>query len=222
MMRLGMVLMLALAGLTGSASAAPAIYCGQPEWDFGTISDALSVTNQFLIENRGESSLLITDVKSVCNCTVVTLKKRQLSPGDRLRVTAVFDPAGRSGKQHKSVRIFSTDPKTPVLSLQLNGQVDPQLVVMPSAITFIARSSDKMIERAVTLSYDRPVKIKSVEVGSDAVTFNCSASASARSHVINVFIDPARLNGRLRTELIVESDHPSVPLKSVPVLGRIK
>ncbi|MFC1467666.1 DUF1573 domain-containing protein [Verrucomicrobiota bacterium] len=216
------LIFVALIAITEAATAAPVIYCEQAEWDFGAISDAVSVTNRFLIENRGDSSLLVTDVKSSCGCTTVSLPNKQLAPGGLLPVSVVFNPKKRSGKQRKTIRVYSNDSNTPELKLTLSGRVNPQVITMPSAITFVARPSDKMIERRLTLTYDRPVQIKSIETVSEAVTAKSVGGELAKSHVIDVAVDLSQLNGRVRGELQIKTDHPAVPVKSVPVLGRIK
>jgi hypothetical protein len=174
-----------------------------------------------LIENRGDSSLVITDVKANCGCTAATLPEKQIAPGGSVPLTVVFDPTKREGSQYKTIHLFSNDRKQAELKLTVSGRVTPQVVAMPSAITFVATPSDKMIERTLTLSYDRPVQMKAMTTGNDAITVTSAASQSGRSHVLTVKLDPAQLRGAIKAELQIETDHPKVPLQIVPVLGRI-
>lgn len=222
MIRVGVAWLCAVIQLSGVVSAAPVIWCKSPEWDFGTIADSGCVTNSFPLENRGQSSLLISAIKSSCGCTTATLPIKQLAPGEQVAVTAIFDPVGREGHQRKVIRIYSNDLKAPVLNLLVTGRVNPQGITLPSAITFNARSSDKIIERTLTLTYDRPVQIQSMELDSPAVTLKSAGSQSARSHVIVVAIDPMQVSGRFRGELKISTDHPSVPVTRVPVIGQVK
>lgn len=216
-----LILMSGWIALAGAVSAAPAIFCGQPVWAFGSITDATSVTNRFLIENRGDSSLLISAVKSSCGCTTATWSEKQIAPGGSVPLTVVFDPTKREGSQHKTIHLLSNDRKTGELKLTISGRVSPQVVAMPSSIMFVARS-DKIIERTLTLSYDRSVHIKAISTGSDAITVKSAASQSSKSHVLSVTIDPTHLSGRFRGELNIETDHPTVPMQRVPILGQIK
>jgi hypothetical protein len=100
--------------------------------------------------------------------------------------------------------------------------VKPLVAVMPSAITFVARPGEKMIERTLTVTYDRPVQVKKLASDAAAVTLSSEASTSARTHVIAVAIDPTQLRGRFRAELEITTDHPTVPLQRVSIVGRIK
>lgn len=220
LIRISMVVVCAL--FSANAFATPEIYCEQPLWDFGVVTDAASLTNRFLISNRGDSSLLITEVDSSCGCTVASLTDKQLAPNESVPLTVIFNPKNRSGKQHKTLRIHSNDPQTPVYDLQLAGHVNPSVVCMPPAIIFIIGSSEGLVERTLTLTYDRPVEIKSIDIESEAITAKSVSEGRAKSHVIKVRIDPQQFSGRFRSALTVTTDHPVVPQKNIPVLGHIE
>lgn len=208
--------------LAAAVTAAPSIYCAKTEWDFGTISDAASVTHRFLLENRGDSSLLITDVKATCGCTAAILPETLLAPGGTTPLKVIFDPSGREGHQHKTIHLFSNDRKVSELILTVSGHVSPQVVAMPSAIAISAAASDELIERTLTLTYDRPVTIRAVRADSPAVTARGNFGKPANSHAVKLVIDPSELDRTFCVELEIESDHPTVPVKKVPLVGQIK
>src|SRR3978361_439554 len=67
-------------------------------------SDAQTVAN-FKYENKGKTPIKITSVKSSCGCTVASLKKDVVAPGEKGEVTATFNIGGRIGVQQKPITV---------------------------------------------------------------------------------------------------------------------
>lgn len=61
------------------------------EGDLGTVSVGQAVERTFLIRNAGTARLLITDVKSTCQCTVADLPSRAIAPGGLAELKVTFD-----------------------------------------------------------------------------------------------------------------------------------
>ena len=51
--------------------------------DFGAITDAGPFTAPFEFRNAGGGTLIITDTKASCGCTVPQLEKREFGPGEK-------------------------------------------------------------------------------------------------------------------------------------------
>jgi hypothetical protein len=203
-------------------SAAPAIHCEKSTWDFGTIPDSASVTNRFLLENRGNSTLSIGDITTGCSCTAATLTPKLIPADQTAELVAVFNPAKRSGHQYKTIRLITNDPKKAIAELVLTGTVQPAITTLPSTVTFNSKPDEKPIERELILISDQPIKIKTLTGSHPAIHAQAEPIGTNKKQLITLKIDPARLHGRIKEELIIETTHPKTPIMTVPILGRIK
>jgi len=73
-----------------------------------------TLATSFVIQNQGGGTLLIDRIVANCACTKVQADTYALKPGRSTRVKVTFFTAGRIGRQHKIVDIFTNDPVTPV------------------------------------------------------------------------------------------------------------
>lgn len=81
------------------------------EHDFGDIKPNEKVEHTFEFTNEGDTDLIITRASGSCGCTVPDYPKEPLAPGAKGKITVTFDPAGKTGKQHKTVTILANTQK---------------------------------------------------------------------------------------------------------------
>jgi hypothetical protein len=81
------------------------------------------VEHDFEIRNSGVNPGKILQVRSSCGCTVGQASPAELPPGGKSTVHVRFDTSGRTGRQHKSVYVQTTDAVQPVLTCLLSGEV---------------------------------------------------------------------------------------------------
>ena len=87
--------------------------------NFGRIAQGAQVERTFRFTNDGGSTLIITDVRSTCGCTVgKDWPKEPVAPGQGGTITVRFDSEGRGGLIDKAVTVTAnTRPPTQVLRL---------------------------------------------------------------------------------------------------------
>lgn len=102
---------------------APVVAVNSPEIDFGQIKQNEKFEHDFVLTNEGKSTLFIRKVKASCGCTAVQPEKRQIEPGESVKIKTVFNAAGRRGNQNKNVTIITNDPKRSNLILRIKGEV---------------------------------------------------------------------------------------------------
>lgn len=86
-------------------------------YDFGTVAEGEKVSHTFKFKNTGNSDLLLSSVKASCGCTASNFTKDPVKPGESGIIEVIFNSAGRSGPNHKSLTVVAnTDPKTHVLT----------------------------------------------------------------------------------------------------------
>ncbi len=97
---------------------APIIKFDKKTYDFGVVYEGDTVKHQFKITNNGESNLIITRAKATCGCTVPTWPKEPIAPGQSDVLSVVFNTAGKSNKQTKSVTLTTnTENGSEVVSI---------------------------------------------------------------------------------------------------------
>jgi hypothetical protein len=102
---------------------APAINVDNTEFNFGKIEQGEKVDHVYVLTNTGKSELLIRKVKASCGCTAVQPEKQVIAPGESVDIRTVFNSAGKTGNQNKTVTIITNDPKKSKLILWVKGEV---------------------------------------------------------------------------------------------------
>lgn len=119
-------------------AAAPKISVTPEVHDFGMIESGDKVTVKFAVTNEGDAELVIKDINTSCGCTAVITSAKNIAPGGRAEVEAIFDSAGHTGKVSKTVTIVSNDPQQPQKDLTITGTVTEraggELIVTPHSL----------------------------------------------------------------------------------------
>ncbi len=93
------------------------------EFNFGDIKQGEKVEHTFKISNHGKSDLVIRDVKASCGCTAVKPDKNIIKPGESTSMKAIFNSAGKTGRQNKTISIITNSPDQPRSILWIKGNV---------------------------------------------------------------------------------------------------
>lgn len=105
------------------SGAVPTIYFPDTQHDFGKVSEGQKVNYTFRFVNKGQSELLIKDVKSSCGCTAALVSSNVIKPGQEGTIKVEFDTKNRSGKNSKTVTVQSNDPKDPTKILTIYADI---------------------------------------------------------------------------------------------------
>jgi hypothetical protein len=96
-------------------------------YDFGVIKEADGPrTFSFIVTNKGNQPLVIQNVVPSCGCTSPDWTKTPVPPNGGGKITAIFDPAGRSGVFNKTLTVY-TNSKPNVITLTIKGEVVPRV-----------------------------------------------------------------------------------------------
>lgn len=75
------------------------------EFDFGTINQGDKVEHIFKFKNVGKNDLKISDARASCGCTIPEWTKTPIKSGESGEVKVIFDSAGKSNEQNKTVTL---------------------------------------------------------------------------------------------------------------------
>jgi len=101
-------------------SRGPRLECTPLEMDLGNVPIGVSVERIFVLRDTGDERLLITDVKSTCQCTVAELPSRVIEPGRSAELNVTFR-ATSGGLKHQRVVIQTNSPADPALVLRVTA-----------------------------------------------------------------------------------------------------
>ena len=121
-----LILLSVLAASTLFAAGNPKVKIAEKSYDFGTIREADgAVSHDFIIENIGESPLIITSASASCGCTTPIIPKKPIKAGERATIRVTYDPAGRPGEFSKDITVKSNG-KASKFKLKITGTVLPK------------------------------------------------------------------------------------------------
>ncbi len=93
--------------------------------NFGTITFGEPALYSFDFTNTGTESLVISNVKTTCGCTVPQWNSKPIAPGESSSITVEYDTK-RSGGFSKGITVFSNAINKQV-NLVIEGEVTPNL-----------------------------------------------------------------------------------------------
>ncbi|MEZ4829586.1 MAG: DUF1573 domain-containing protein [Bacteroidia bacterium] len=95
------------------------------EYDYGQVQAGTNVTHQFKFKNTGTEPLVLTRVKASCGCTTPSYSKDPIPPGGEGFIDVVFNSAGKSGVQNKTVTVTGNFEGNINKILRISGEVLP-------------------------------------------------------------------------------------------------
>lgn len=94
----------------------------QDQINYGIINKGADGKKVFTFTNTGNKPLIITNVKSSCDCSVPSWTKQPILPGKSGEITVVYDTK-IIGNFSKTIEVFSNDTKTPRKLLKIKGEI---------------------------------------------------------------------------------------------------
>ena len=88
-------------------------------------------TASYKFTNESDETVVITNLKSSCGCTVPELEKREYAPGESGEIKAVFNFGSRRGVQRKRIAVTTTGDNYSLLfttHIPDWATVDPQIL----------------------------------------------------------------------------------------------
>lgn len=91
-------------------------------FEFGTMSLHDTLRHTFIIKNVSNNELLIKNVLSNCECTVVSFDKKPIKQNETTKISVVFIPISKGNTEKDVVIEANTSPPFTILSLK--GKVE--------------------------------------------------------------------------------------------------
>jgi hypothetical protein len=175
----------------GLGPPAPAIHFENPHHDFGEIPESgPKASHGYAVENRGQAALRIRGVRAGCGCSVASVGRRELAPGEGTTIEVRFDPRGLSGNVHKTLEVLSNDPAEPCYRLTFEATVIRGIMPSAAGVSFRGVRRGERASAAIRLrSTDgRPVEVAGCRIP-NAPHLSCAHSRDGDDAVLDVAMD---------------------------------
>lgn len=179
--------------------------------------DAEAVAN-FKYENKTDKPIKITSVKSSCGCTVASLKKDEVAPGEKGEVVATFKIGGRTGVQQKSVAVQTDDPAQPLTNLILKADIAAPVEIQPTFVYWETGEEPK--PKVIKLKASKDVALTKVEVSSSIPEFTTKVEKGAAPGEFNISVQPRATAELVNATLTIKSDYPQAFYATARVIGK--
>jgi hypothetical protein len=93
--------------------------------DFGTVSEGKVATYDFEFTNDGNAPIIISNVTASCGCTTPFWTHEPVLPGNKGKISASYNSAGRPGPFTKTITVASNASNTSLV-LTIRGTVNPK------------------------------------------------------------------------------------------------
>lgn len=109
---------------------------GGTELDFGTMKIGTERSHDFRIKNSGQAPLELSVLGSTCKCTIGSLAKSKLQPGEETQVKLTWKAEGVLRDFAQTAKIGTNDPRQTEVLLAIRGKIGRTYVVEPEELNF--------------------------------------------------------------------------------------
>jgi hypothetical protein len=171
----------------------------------------------FKYENKTDRVINIKNVRSSCGCTVASLKKNDVAPGEKGEVMATFKIGGRTGVQQKTVTIETDDPTQPVVNLLLQATIAQAVEIQPSFVFWEKGEAAK--PKKITVKANKDVPMTNLEVTPSTQDFTAKVDKGSAPGEFIISVTPRNTDGLLAATLAIKPDSGQVLYATARVTG---
>jgi hypothetical protein len=212
-------------GLTTSWAGAPKLQFDNLVYDFGTLTEAASVSGTFTFSNTGDAELQVQKPAPSCGCTVASVKPDKLGPGEKGQLVFTLNLPHTSGHIEKRIAVPSNDPKNPTQNLTIKADIKQTLVVLPSTIVLPDLREGQMTNTTVqiTRTDGKKLVVSKVESSAKYVRTRVVQADKGDGKMANVIVETEAegLARRFVENVHVYLDDEPQPRINISVIGRI-
>lgn len=209
--------------LSTLAMANPELFVAEPEINFGEARSGDVLEKEFILENRGNETLKIRDIKTSCGCTTPENKTMIIQAGEKKALKVVLDLKGKTGTQNQYVTLSTNDPDQISYSLKISGEAVPDILVTPRTLNLMQKDPEQPHQGEILLSSTRgeTFEITKVTANRDRVTAEVIPGDDGKSARILVTPRPQKGQGHFTDVLEIDTSNPEVQQVRVLVMWQI-
>ncbi len=138
-------------------------------FDFGTMAPSVTGEHSFTIRNAGDGDLTLRLGSTTCKCTLGTLEKGVLKPGEETSIKLEWTTKTNEKTFSQSAQILTNDPSNYAIDLRVSGRVVGDIEMIPETLTFgdVANGEPINVTAKVYSFIDKPISDLKMEFSSD-------------------------------------------------------
>lgn len=143
----------------------PILVAEGPIHEFGSATQGTTIQAGFAVRNQSDLPVTILDVIPSCSCTVGTLARRNLAPGESVDVAAEFGVGAARGRVDSMISLMyraGQSQEHAFLELVLRGYVVPDVQASPVSLDFDADGTRELTMRFAPSEHMPNVKVLDV------------------------------------------------------------
>lgn len=218
------LLLLLLAVAAPPAWAGPKIAFDPPEADMGVIEGDAETSFSVFIENDGDDTLRIADIRVTCGCTVAILPDSTVEPGGSVPLKGIFNSRKFEGEIHKALFVDSNDPEHKRVALALTGFIVREVSYYPRQVFFANARVNEGETKSVTIRSAKniPLEVAGASMENDIFRIETVPLARAGDWRIDLTLLPQAKGQSFRDTVTVLTNIEKYGTIKIPVLGQIR
>jgi hypothetical protein len=201
--------------------AGPRLVIEKDHVDAGTVVEGFDIRHTFLLQNRGDGPLIISEAKTDCSCTKMQ-HDDIIQPLSNSYLRVIFHTLGQTGDQVKTIRLSTNDSSEPERVLKISAHVLPAVKVEPGRV-FLNGPQGHPLSRTVTITSpdNCPFDLKVVKNALPShVHLSIKKEPDGHAYSLN-FVSECTEPGIIRGRLFLETSIPHRPMIVIPFMERI-
>ena len=136
------------------------ITCADSIFTYGQVPSGSILNHTFTIKNDGQETVKINRVLSGCGCLSAKTDKESLKPTETAEIKATLSLRGRSGKQFKSIFVYTDSSETPIVRLETRGIALPSPTITERVAGEASSKKHRSLQEMIRPSGDSPTSQK--------------------------------------------------------------
>jgi hypothetical protein len=208
-----------------TSPSAGTILAEQTDLDLGLVYRDEPQEMAFPIRNVSRDSLHILTLEPSCDCTTARVEPGVVPPDATAEVCIFFDPMGYEGrgKVTESVKMITSDPKTPevLFTFAIEVLVGPEPEPRSLAFGVIAKGSADTVEVTVRPGKSAPLRVTGVRAGDSRISVTRAGRTAEGAEQLSVSVGNASGGGQLASFITIETSDTLKPEIRVPVTASL-
>lgn len=121
--------------------------------DFGTVARAAKAEYEFVIHNRYDSTIQLSQVRTSCGCTTPSIKRSAIPPGEDGAIVAKFNTRSYTGSRAATITVVFSRPYYAEVQLSITGYIRRDIVFNPGVLDFGTVAEGQEARRTIDVQY---------------------------------------------------------------------
>jgi ubiquitin-protein ligase len=201
------------------AASGPIIQFDSTTFDFGKAAFGTKIQHTYVVTNKGDQPLEISNVHPSCGCTTAGTFTHRIEPGQSGAIPIQFDSGhGGPGNIIKTIDVTSNAKNEPHVSLRLTGNVWKPIETIPATtIINIAADATNGVSRSVKIvnNSDQLVTLSPPTSSTRGFSAELKEIKPGREFELVITAEPPFNNGYSSANISMNCSYPGTPVVSV-------